>query len=137
MILSRFAWYRRARGGYWAQVTAPLGLFTKTRWVRCKQMQPTPGQDWTFYPWATKTMGNGYVDEWHPVEPCYAVPFSRFVTDTIGTNDMACVLGLIKEARAAHEILTDGLNAVYSASQRSEVMDNLRMALLPFQNAKP
>ena len=76
MILSYFRWYRRARGGYWAQVTAPLGVFLKVRWVRCKQMQPTPDKRWEFYPWASKTMGNGYIDEWYSIEPWYAVPLS-------------------------------------------------------------
>lgn len=136
MILARFAWYRRLRGGYWAQVTAPMGLLSKTRWVRCKAMQPTPDHKWVFYPWAQKTMGNGYIDEWHAIEPCWAVPFSSWVAETIGTNDMACVLGLIREARKAQEILSDGLNQVYCASERSEVMENLRLALLPFENAK-
>lgn len=33
MILSRFRWYRRARGGYWAQVTSP-STTDKTVFVR-------------------------------------------------------------------------------------------------------
>jgi hypothetical protein len=86
MILSRFAWYRRLRGGYWAQVTAPLGILSRTRWVRCKAAQPTPDNHWVFYPWGTKTLGNGYIDEWHFVEPWYAVPFSDWLEKTIGTN---------------------------------------------------
>lgn len=136
MILSRFAWYRRARGGYWAQVT---GMFSRVRWVRCPEMQPTPDHKWEFYPSAVREASpvTRYVDEWHSMEPCWAVPFSRFVAETIGTNDMACVLGLIKEARKAHDILADGFQQVYCASERSEVMDNLRTALIPFQNAKP
>jgi hypothetical protein len=48
-------------------------------------------------------------------------PFSRWVAETIGTNDMACVLGLIREARQANEQLRS---------------DDLRLALLPFEHAK-
>jgi hypothetical protein len=48
-------------------------------------------------------------------------PFSGWVAETIGTNDMACVLGLIREARKANEQLRS---------------DDLRLALLPFEHAK-
>lgn len=120
------------RGGYWAQVTAPLGIFSKTRWVRCKAMQPTPDQNWIFYPWAQKTMGNGYIDEWHMIEPCWAVPFSSWVAETIGTNDVACVLGLIKEARKAqHTLWINNSNA----DTRQQALE-LRLALVPFEKAK-
>lgn len=132
MILSRFRWYRRMRGGYWAQVTAPMGILSKTRWVRCKEMQPTPDHKWTFYPWASKTMGNGYIDEWHSVEPCWAVPFSSWVAETIGTNDMACVLGLIREARKAHEVWAHHPDG----DEGTKALKNLRLALVPFEHAK-
>lgn len=80
MILARFRWYRRMRGGYWAQVTAPLGIFSRTRWVRCKGETPTPDHRWEFYPWGQKTMGNGYIDEWYS-DGCYAVPLSSVICD--------------------------------------------------------
>lgn len=79
MILSRFQWYRRARGGYWAQVTASLGIFSRTRWVRCKGETPTADREWTFYPWAQKRMGNGYIDEWYSPDGIYATPLSSVI----------------------------------------------------------
>lgn len=136
-MLSRFRWYRRMRGGYWAQVTAPMSLLAKTKWVRCKEVQPTPDHKWEFYPWGAKTMGNGYIDEWHQVEPCWAVPFSSWVAETIGTNDMACVLALIREARTVSEHAGDGFGwGDKSASERSEIIARLRGALLPFSAAR-
>lgn len=82
--LNRFKWYRRARGGYWAQVTNPLGIITNFRWVRCpERRQPTPDQMWEFYPWAKKEMGNGYIDEWHSSSPCFAVPLSTVTIKAI------------------------------------------------------
>ena len=60
---------RRARGGYWGQVTAPLGFslhgfFSRKRWVHVAD-NPSPHHDWTYFPWATKQLGNGYMDEWY------------------------------------------------------------------------
>jgi hypothetical protein len=81
VMLSRFRWYRRMRGGYWGQVTAPLGIFSRTRWVRVDAPQPLPDGRWEFYPWASKTMGNGYMDEWHGQDPCYVVPLSQVICD--------------------------------------------------------
>ena len=89
-MLSRFQWYRRMRGGYWAQVTAPLGILAKTRWTRCKETQPTPDQKWEFYPWAKKTMGNGYIDEWYFVEPMYAVHLSHYVLQRVNRAIELC-----------------------------------------------
>lgn len=68
------------RGGYWAQVTAPLGIFSRTRWVRCKHSEPTPDHQWEFYPWAQKRMGNGYIDEFY-YDGCYATPLSHVICD--------------------------------------------------------
>jgi len=134
MILARFAWYRRARGGYWAQVT---GFISGVRWVRCKSTEPTPDHKWIFYPWATKEMGNGYIDEWHSVEPCWAVPFSSWVAETIGTNDMACVLGLISAARNNLEVGECPDPVEYHPCRREGCPHcDLVSALLPFKNAK-
>lgn len=33
-MLSYFQWYRRWRGGKWAKVTNPLGLFCQRRWIK-------------------------------------------------------------------------------------------------------
>src|SRR5438034_1013903 len=102
ILLSHFRWYRRMRGGYWAQVSAPLGIgmlslgFVNRKWIRCKdRWQPKADGVWEFYPWASKTMSNCYTDEWHEVEPYYLVPYSQWISATLGTNDMACVLRLI------------------------------------------
>lgn len=74
MILAQFRWYRRLRGGYWAQVT---GWLWGQNWVRCSERdQPTPDKVWEFYPWASKTLGNGYIDEWYAQEPHFAVALS-------------------------------------------------------------
>ena len=98
------------RGGYWAQAKSRLGILS-FRWVRCKECQPTPDSRWIFYPWGQKTIGNGYIDEWYPAEPCWAIPFSAWVVETIGTNDMACMVRLIEESRKANEFLqSEGLS---------------------------
>lgn len=79
MILSRFRWYRRMRGGYWAQVTS---MFYGRRWVRCKERgQPTPDHQWEFFPWASKVMGNGYIDEWHCTDGMFATPLSTAICE--------------------------------------------------------
>ena len=92
MILSRFRWYRRMRGGYWAQVTAPLGIFSRARWIRSKGEQLTPDREWTFYPWAEKRMGNGYIDEWYS-DGCFAHPLSSVICpeckERLGLNNLA------------------------------------------------
>jgi hypothetical protein len=86
-LLSYFKWYRRARGGYWAQVT---GLIFGKRWVRCPERgQPTPDNIWEFYPWAKKQMGNGYIDEWHIIEPIHAVPVSTITIKAINGLKLA------------------------------------------------
>lgn len=86
--LSRFRWYRRARGGYWAQVTS--FLLTSTHWVRMAD-NPIPMQNgcWEFYPWAKKEMGNGYIDEWHCSSPYYAVPLSSITVKAIDALKLA------------------------------------------------
>lgn len=81
-LLSYFQWYRRARGGYWAQVT---GLFG-SKWVRVEVPTSTAGRQWTFYPWAKSEMGNGYIDEWY-LEDYSAIPLSTAITSVLGTAD--------------------------------------------------
>lgn len=78
--LGYFKWYRRARGGYWAQVT---GFIWGTRWYRCKHSQPIPGYNWTFYPWASKAMGNGYMDEWHSIDAHSIIPLSVVTNEAL------------------------------------------------------
>lgn len=135
MILSRFKWYRRARGGYWAQVTAPLGIFSRFRWVRVpERSQPTPDNVWEFYPWGRKEFGNSMIDEWYAQEPCYARPFSQFVTESLGTNDVACILGLIREARKAHEVWAGAHHP--DGDEGTKALANLRLALVPFRDAR-
>jgi len=91
---------------------------------------------WEFYPWARKEMENGYIDEWHSVEPCYAVPFSGWLAETLGTNDAACMLALIRESRAVYEMASDDIHfRNLSSSQRSEILEYLRLALIPFGRA--
>lgn len=81
-LLAKFQWYRRARGGYWAQVTAFFG----TRWVHISG-QPTSNREWIFYPWGKSEMGNGYIDEWYSVDPHVAMPLSHALNEAIGTAD--------------------------------------------------
>lgn len=81
MFLSRFQWYRRARGGYWAQV---IGLLWGKRWIR-SATEPSPNHEWVFYPWGTKIMGNGYIDEWY-THDCYAVPLSSVICEDCKTR---------------------------------------------------
>lgn len=139
MMLTRFRWYRRMRGGYWAQVSSPMSLLGKLDWVKCDRPQPTPDKVWEFYPWAKKEMGNSMVDEWHAVEPCWAVPYSQWIAETLGTNDMACVLGLIRSARKAHEVIDDVLKhsrPIVAHCDQKAALDDLRLALIPFRNAR-
>ena len=79
-------------------------------------------------------MGNGYIDEWHSVGSCYAVPYSRWIGETLGTNDMACVLGLIREARKAHEVWAGAHHP--DSEPGTTALENLRLALKPFENAR-
>lgn len=129
MILSRFKWYRRMRGGYWAKVPGFLG----SRWTRVDRPIPAPTPGWEFYPWAAKTLGNGYVDEWWSVEPCYAVAFSQVVAGTLGTNDLGDMLELVRAARTASEYMTPGSeHSPYHSVARAR----LEAALFPFVAAK-
>jgi len=82
-LLSYFQWYRRARGGYWAQTT---GFFFRHVWVR--QERPTADLEWIFYPWGTRTLGNGYIDEWY-LEPdgSSAIPLSTAIERIFGTSN--------------------------------------------------
>ena len=135
MILSRFRWYRRARGGYWAQVTAPLGLFSNVRWVRCPEMRPTPERKWEFYPSAVREAQpvTAYIDEWHCVEPCWAVPFSRHLADTLGTNNPDDFAKLVQAARTARTQLGRWPLVAESNSTPLPAMDALDAALQPFK----
>ena len=81
--LANFRWYRRARAGYWGQVTGP---FFGPSWVRV-QDRPNSARTWEFYPWAKSEMGNGIIDEWYEKEPYYAVPLSQSISEIFGTCD--------------------------------------------------
>ncbi|MEW6306072.1 MAG: helix-turn-helix transcriptional regulator [Verrucomicrobiota bacterium] len=54
--------------------------------------------------------------------------FKAFVADALGTNDVACILGLISAARAAESEL--------SRYDWTDELGELRVALKPFENAR-
>lgn len=92
---ARFLWYRRARGGYWAQVSGVFG----PRWWRVNTHPPV-GLQWEFYPWGTRTLGNGYMDEWH-MEGHVAEPLSQVLKREVGTCDPAEIKRMIDKLNAA------------------------------------
>jgi hypothetical protein len=93
--LSYFRWYRRARGGFWSQVTSPLNPFSRIRWLRVES-NPAPCAEWTYYPWGTRTMGNGYIDEWYADTEWSACPLSHALNRTVGTDDPEKIKKLVE-----------------------------------------
>lgn len=59
---------------------------------------PKENTQWTFYPWATTSMGNGYVDEWFAVSPVDMVPLSRWMNSNCCPDCMAKVKATEVEA---------------------------------------
>lgn len=81
--LAYFRWYRRARGGFWTRIPTPL--FGASVWIRAGE-GPPPTHVWTFWPWGTREMCNGYIDEWH-VDGHVATPLSVELRRIFGTAD--------------------------------------------------
>lgn len=109
-----------------------MGLFSKFKWYRVGAY-PDTRYRWEFYPFAVKEGGVYGVDEWHFTEPCWAEPYSHWIADTIGTNDMACVLALI---RASREAYAAWIGAGLKDETSRQACVKLREALVPFEKAR-
>lgn len=115
-FLGRFAWYRRARAGYWGETTSLI--FGKV-WFRSRnELAPTPNGSWVFYPWGSKEMSNGYIDEWYDVDGVTSMPYSQLIYQAFGTRDVkllkARFQSLLNEARIADEGRDTWLNECYN-----------------------
>jgi len=73
------------------------------------------------------------IDEWYSVEPFYAKPLSQFLTESLGTNDVACILGLIEEARRAQSVFAADFSS--TSQEGRAALRALRLALKPFDAA--